>query len=390
MIKTKHITRNIWLLSLVSLFTDFASEMLYPVMPVYLKSIGFSVAFIGVLEGIAEAVAGLSKGYFGQKSDASLKRLPFVQLGYGLSAISKPMMAAFIQPIWILFSRITDRVGKGIRTGARDAMLNDECRDDNKGAVFGFHRSMDTFGAVIGPASALLFLYFFPGKYRLLFLLAFLPGLAAVAATMLVKEKPRKTFTPKESIGFLSFVNYWKNAGKTYKTWTAALLVFALINSSDVFLLLQMKEHGLSDTGLIGIYIFYNLVYTLLAWPFGMLADKIKLKNMLLVGLMFFSLTYLLMFGGGLSNTWWVFATAFFLYGCYAAATEGVSKALIAGLVPKEQTASAIGTFTAFQSIASMIAGFIAGLIWVYAGPGVVFLMAAAVSICVFFYLLRR
>ena len=173
------ITRTIWILSLVSLFTDIASEMLYPVMPVFLKHIGFSIIFIGVLEGVAEAVAGLSKSYFGKLSDKSGKRLPFVQLGYALSAISKPMMAVFIFPLWIFLSRTIDRLGKGLRTGARHAMLSDEATKETKGRVFGFHRSMDTFGAVIGPSIALLYLYYHPNDYTSLFLIAFIPGIIA-------------------------------------------------------------------------------------------------------------------------------------------------------------------------------------------------------------------
>lgn len=179
----KHISRTVWILSVVSLLTDTASEMLYPIMPIYLKSIGFSIVLIGILEGIAEATAGLSKGYFGKRSDLSGKRVPFVQLGYAFSAISKPMMAAFIFPIWIFFARTIDRLGKGIRTGARDAILSAEATPETKGKVFGFHRSMDTFGAVLGPAFALLYLYYYPQDYKTLFLIAFLPGLLAVSAS---------------------------------------------------------------------------------------------------------------------------------------------------------------------------------------------------------------
>ena len=135
-------------------------------MPVYLKSIGFSVVLIGILEGVAEATAGLSKGYFGKLSDLSGKRVPFVRLGYAFSALSKPMMAIFIYPLWIFFARTIDRFGKGIRTGARDAMLSDEATPQTKGKVFGFHRSMDTVGAVIGPSLALLYLYFHPQDYK--------------------------------------------------------------------------------------------------------------------------------------------------------------------------------------------------------------------------------
>ena len=172
----KIITKTIWVLSFVSLFTDVASEMLYPVMPLFLKHIGYTAIFIGILEGVAEAVAGLSKSYFGKRSDISGKRLPFVQLGYFFSAVSKPMLAIFIYPWWIFLSRTIDRLGKGIRTGARDAMLSDESRPETKGRVFGFHRSMDSMGAVIGPAIALVYLYFYPNNYKTLFLNCFFTG----------------------------------------------------------------------------------------------------------------------------------------------------------------------------------------------------------------------
>ena len=190
----KYITRTIWILSLVSLFTDMASEMLYPIMPIYLKSIGFSIVLIGILEGVAEATAGLSKGYFGKLSDASGKRVPFVQVGYALSAISKPMMAMFIYPLWIFFARTIDRLGKGIRTGARDALLSDEATAAAKAKVFGFHRSMDTLGAAIGPALALLYLYYYPEDYITLFYLAFIPGVLAVFASFYLKIKDRLKF----------------------------------------------------------------------------------------------------------------------------------------------------------------------------------------------------
>src|SRR6478736_3969717 len=149
--KARIITRTIWILSIVSLLTDVASEMLYPIMPIYLRSIGFSMVLIGILEGVAEATAGLSKGYFGKLSDQLGRRTPFVRLGYSLSAISKPLLAFFINVWWVFFARTIDRLGKGIRTGARDALLSDESSPENKAKVFGFHRSMDTFGAVLGP-----------------------------------------------------------------------------------------------------------------------------------------------------------------------------------------------------------------------------------------------
>ena len=196
--KLKYITPTVWTLSLVSMFTDTASEMLYPIMPIYLKSIGFSIVLIGLLEGVAEATAGLSKGYFGKLSDNTGKRVPFVQIGYAFSAISKPMMALFVYPLWIFFARTVDRFGKGIRTGARDAMLSDEATPETKGKIFGFHRSMDTFGAVLGPALALLYLYYFPEDYKTLFFIAFIPGLFAVLASFLLKDK--KTAVAKTKV----------------------------------------------------------------------------------------------------------------------------------------------------------------------------------------------
>ena len=256
----KYLTRTVWTLSLVSLFTDTASEMLYPIMPLYLKSIGFSIVLIGVLEGIAEATAGLSKGYFGKLSDNSGKRAPFVQVGYSLSAVSKPMMALFIYPLWIFFARTLDRLGKGIRTGARDAILSDEATPETKGKVFGFHRSMDTLGAVAGPIFALLYLYFYPRDYKTLFYIAFIPGLLAVFASFSLKEKNTNPAKDKITTPFFSFINYWKGSPRTYRKVVIGLLAFALFNSSDVFLLLKAKQAGLDDTMVIGVYIFYNLV----------------------------------------------------------------------------------------------------------------------------------
>ena len=158
-------------------------------MPIYLKSIGFSIVLIGVLEGFAEAITGISKGYFGNVSDTKGKRLPFVQIGYAFSAIAKPMMALFVYPLWVFFARTTDKLGKGVRTAARDALLSDEATTETKGQVFGFHRAMDTLGAAIGPFLALIYLAFYPNDYKTLFFLAFFPGVLAIIFTLLIKEK---------------------------------------------------------------------------------------------------------------------------------------------------------------------------------------------------------
>lgn len=371
----KVFTRAIYLVSFVSLFTDIASEMLYPIMPVYLKSIGFSVLMIGILEGVAEATAGISKGYFGHLSDTMQKRVPFIRTGYSLSALSKPMMALFTFPLWIFFARTLDRFGKGIRTSARDALLSDETTKEHKGKVFGFHRSMDTVGAAIGPLLALIYLEFNPGSYPALFFIAFIPGLIAIALTFLLRDKKKPPANPGEAkgTGFFSYLRYWKKGTPEFRYLVSGLLIFTLFNSSDAFLLLALKEQHLTDTMMIGVYIFYNLIYALFSYPIGVLADKIGLKTMLITGLLIFSLVYSFM---GFVTALWMFGMLFFLYGIYAACTEGISKALISNLAAKSDTATAIGFYNSAASICTMLSSSLAGFLWFTIGPAAMFLIS--------------
>src|SRR6185436_2971412 len=277
------ITRTVLILSIVSLFADIASELLYPVIPVYLEEIGFSVLWIGILEGVANFTSGISKGYFGKLSDEKGMRLPFVKLGYFLSAISKPMMALFVYPLWIFFARTVDRLGKGVRTAARDALLSQEATKETKGRVFGFHRGMDTAGATIGPALALLFLYYYPGEYKTIFYIAFIPGLVSVALIFLLKEKKQPVSTLAKG-NFFSFFKYYKIATPQYKRLVTGLLLFALFNSSDIFLLLKTKEITNDDSTTIAAYVFYNLVFAVASYPLGALADKLSFKKVFLSG----------------------------------------------------------------------------------------------------------
>jgi MFS family permease len=380
----KIITRSIWLLSLVSLFTDVASEMLYPVIPLYLQSIAIPIVLIGVLEGFAEAIAGLSKGYFGKLSDSMGSRLPFVRLGYGLSALAKPLMALWPNAAWIFGVRSLDRLGKGIRTGARDALLSDEATPETKGQVFGFHRSMDTLGAVLGPAIALAYLYYYPGNYKSLFFIALAPGVLSILCTFLLREKQTKTTTGKKAIPFGVAVTYWRSSSPVFKKLIGALLLFALINSSDMFLLLQIKATGITDTQAIGMYIFYNLVYALAAYPLGVLADKIGLKKIMLFGLCCFAVAYA---GMAVSGSMYLYFELFFVYGLYAAATEGISKAWISNITPKTETATAIGCYSGLQSICTLFASTAAGLIWHAWGAQAVFIVSAAITVLIIFYL---
>lgn len=381
----KYISRTVWILSLVSLFTDTASEMLYPILPIYLKTIGFSIVLIGILEGVAEATAGLSKGYFGKLSDLSGKRAPFVQIGYAFSAISKPMMAIFIFPLWVFFSRTLDRFGKGIRTGARDAILSDEATPQTKGKIFGFHRSMDTLGAVIGPLLALLYLYYYPNDYKTLFFIAFVPGLFAVLSSFGIRDKNTKRQRSKVKTSFFSFLKYWKTSPKEYRKVIIGLLLFTLFNSSDVFLLLHVKQSGLNDTMVIGVYVFYNFIYALFAFPIGILADKVGLKTIFITGLALFSVVY---FGMSVNTNLYFFFGLFFLYGIYASATEGISKAWISNITDRKDTATAIGTFTGLQSVCTMMASSLTGFIWFWLGAKIAFLMTASVTLIVIVYFL--
>jgi MFS family permease len=392
------ITKTVLILSLVSLFTDIASEMLYPVLPVYLSGIGFSVFWIGVLEGIVGFTAGISKGYFGKWSDRTGLRLPFVRAGYFLSAISKPMMGLLITPAWIFVSRTLDRLGKGIRVASRDALLSDEATPATKARVFGFNRAMDTLGATIGPILALVYLFFFPGDYKTLFLLAFLPGLASVALLFLAREKRKPASTMKKG-GFFSFFGYWKIASREYRVLVSALVLFALFNSADIFLLLKTREivgdrfisvagqqFG-ADTITIAAYVFYNLVYAIGSYPAGMLADRWGNKKVFCLGLLLFAVVYA-GFAAGPSIT--MVFVLFFIYGIYAAATEGVVRAWITNIANRENTATAIGFYTSCESISVLFASILAGLVWDKFGSGYTFMSTAVAAIFVLLYLLVR
>ena len=388
------ITRTVLLLSAVSLFADIASEMLYPVIPVYLREIGFSVFLIGVLEGIVQFLAGISKGYFGQWSDAKGQRLPFVKWGYMLSAIAKPLLAVFVLPVWIFFVRSIDRLGKGVRTAARDALLSQEATPATKGRVFGFHRGMDTAGAAIGPILALLFLFFYPGQYTTLFYLAFIPGLLSVAAIFFIKEKKQPVAVIKKR-HFFSFFSYWKIASPEFKKVAIGFLLFALFNSSDIFLLLITKETIGSDVIHIGnitfnsdeltiaAYIFYNLVYAIAAYPLGMIADRIGFRKTVLIGFFLFAVVYCgFAFQPSLPEIFLLFT----IYGLYAAATEGVMKAWITNLSHNENTATAVGFYTSCESVAVLFASIFAGALWTNFGSQVTFLSTAIITSIVFFY----
>jgi MFS family permease len=378
----KHINRTVLILSLVSLFADVASEMLYPVIPVYLKEIGFSVLLIGTLEGVVNFIAGLTKGYFGKLSDEKGLRLPFVRWGYLLSAVSKPMTAFATWVPWVFFVRSVDRLGKGMRTSARDALLVQNSTPETKARVFGFHRALDTTGAAIGPAVALLLLALYPHNYPLLFYIAFIPGLLSILLLFLLKEQK----VPQSTLGrggFFSFFKYWKIATPGYKKLAAGLLLFALFNSADVFLLLRTKEVTGSDTVTIGAYILYNVVFAIASYPLGALADRFGIRKVFISGLVLFAIVYLLF---GFAGTPALLFAGFVLYGIYAAATEGISKAWLAHMAPTD-SGTALGFFNSCQSICTMLASVLTGALWSYFNSSFAFTVTAVAAVFVAIYI---
>lgn len=364
---------------MVSLFNDIASELLYPVMPLYLKSIGFTIAAIGLLEGVAEATAGLTKGYFGNLSDNMGRRLPFVQLGYGLTALSRIILALFTSVPMVFTARLSDRIGKGVRTAARDAMLSAEATKETKATVFGFHRSFDTIGAAIGPLIALAYLYFYPEQYHTIILIAVVPCLFAVFTTLIVNEKSVQKPEVK-NYGFFNYLGYWKKASAAYKKTVIQLLIFALVNSADIFLLLLLKDKGYTDVQMIGFYVFYNLIYAVTAYPIGKIADKTGMQKVIATGLFLFALVYI---GINFTDHFIAICVLFFMYGVYAACFETASKAFITINCNPDETATAIGFYSGFASIASLIASTWAGLVWYKINPEAALIVSGVVTFVV-------
>lgn len=376
------ISKQVIVLGLISLFTDFASEMLYPVMPLFLASyIGASMAVIGLIEGIAEVTAGLLKGFFGALSDKLGKRSVFVLIGYGLSGIVKPLPGIFPQLGTVIAARISDRIGKGIRTAPRDALLGSYSNSETSGAVFGFHRGMDTLGAVAGPLAAIVLLKYYPGNYSLIFILAFIPSLFAIYFALRVKEvkiirEVKEKYSVKE---------FWHTAPKDYKVLLTLFSFFSLANSSDVFLILKSRDIAGTDITAILGYVFYNIIYALSSYPIGILADRLGKKRIFIIGLYIFSIVY---FGFALNNSFYFMWLLFTLYGIYASSTEGISKAWISDLVDYKYRGTAIGLFTGITSISVMTGSILAGILWDKFGSQVPFLISAFLSLIIASFLL--
>ena len=391
------ISRPVIVLGLVSLFTDLASEMLYPVMPIFLASVlGASMTMVGALEGLAEATAGLLKGFFGALSDRRGARKPFIVFGYTVSALSKPLPG--ILPCFpaVVLARISDRIGKAARTAPRDALLAAYAPPGAKGTIFGFHRAMDTIGAALGPSLALFYLWLHPGRYVELFIIAFLPSAVASLLTLLIKEANEQgSAALKTSAGAMSLLATstqnmrlaFRLGGRDFRGLLLSFSIFSFLNSSDVFLIMRTRQLGFSDTKALACYILYNLVYAAAALPLGRLSDSWGKRKALAVGYAIFCLVYLGFAWGSSTLLIWLM---FLLYGLHAAFTESIAKAWIAELAPSQLKGSAFGLFTMISSLGALCSSIAAGLLWEKAGPAAPFWAGAAGALTALLLLFLR
>lgn len=369
-------------LGLISFLADVSSEMLYPITPIFLTTIlGASVASVGFIEGLAEAVASLLKSTSGLWSDRIQKRKPFVWMGYLFAALAKPLTGSAQSWIHVLFARSFDRTGKGLRTAPRDAMLAESVPPGMRGAAFGWHRMMDTLGAAVGPLLAILFLLY-SQNLRLIYFIAFIPGLLSVVVALgLKEERALPQVSRVERKKWSSFFSL----SPQFKHYLSAWTIFSLSNSSDVFLLLRAQQAGVSLTETILMYCFYNLLYSLASPYLGGLSDRVGRRRVLLFGLLVFSVVYVGFIFAQQSLHFWIL---FGVYGFYMAATEGVGKAFAIDLLGEDKKATAVGYLGTVTGISTLIASTMAGYLWDHFGSATTFTYGAAGAVLTFIALL--
>jgi MFS family permease len=365
--------QNVRALGWVSFANDLSSELAYPIVPLFLTvTLGAPVKVLGLIEGIAEGIALGLRGVAGWLSDRmGERRVPWIFGGYGLSALSRPVLAAAPGWGWVLTARIADRLGKGARTAPRDALIRDSSPPELVGASFGYHRAMDSLGAVLGPLAAVAMLEAHLSLRTILYI-AVIPGILAVALVAFIKEakrpEPVQEIEPQRALSLPR--EFWFVLG----TWT----VFSLGNSSDAFLILRSRNLGLGLTLVVLSYALYQFVYSSFSWPLGALSDRIPRPIILAAGLVIFALVYL---GFAVAPGSWAVWPLFAVYGAYIAATDGVAKAWIADQVPGRAAGAAYGVFAAVTGLALVVASGVAGLLWSYVSPKAPFLLGAGSAV---------
>jgi len=375
--QTKPLPAVVKRLGWVSFCTDVASEMAYPVVPLFLASVlGAPALTLGFIEGVAEAVVSLMKGWSGWYSDRTGKRVPLIRLGYGLGALSKPLLAlAFAWPM-VFLARGVDRLGKGLRVSARDALVADAVDARDAGRAYGFGRMMDTFGAMTGAFIAMGLLWFLPGGYRIIFLLATIPGLVTIWLTFGLREArasmPATATQPRPSVRQALSAQpaaYWRTL--------IPLGFFALANSSDAFLLLRARNLGMSDLEVVLAYALFNLVYAASAFPLGSLSDRLGRWPMLCCGWVLYAGVYFWMGEAPLASLWWLFP----VYGLYMGLTDGASKTLIAVQTEPRTRGLAIGIFQMAVGLMTLCGSLLAGLFWDVFGPASAFRLGGGMAL---------
>ncbi len=385
----RKIPRNIWALSLTSFFRDVASEMLVHLLPLFLaNALGVRTALIGLIEGVAETTASLMKIYSGWLSDKLGRRKELTVAGYGLAALATPLLLVARSWPVVLIYRFVDRLGKGVRTAPRDALIADSIPPEHRGIAFGLHRAADTGGAFIGLLLAMGLVWRLQlGQWRLtaetfraIVWWALIPATLAVAVVALgVKEavtpQAKESTPPRFTVSGL---------GRPFQRFLLVMLLFTLGNSTDAFLVLRAQSVGASVVMVLAMIAGFNLVYTLLATPAGALSDKIDRRKVVIAGWLLYALVYL---GFAFAAQTWHFWLLYGLYGVYYALTEGVAKALVADFVPAERRGTAYGVYNAAVGLTVLPASVIAGALWqgvggwMGFGPAAPFLFGGALSL---------
>jgi MFS family permease len=363
--------RNVVVLSWVSFFQDAASELVYPVLPLFVTGVlGAPAAVVGLIEGVAEGTASVMKAISGRLADTRRRR-PLVAWGYGISSVSKLLIGLAAGWPLVLVGRFVDRFGKGLRTSPRDAIIAAETPVDRRGQAFGFHRALDTAGAIVGPLAGLCLYELLQHRLRPLFFIAFVPAVVSVALIGLVRERPQSAASrPRAAGGGRLPASYWRVV--------SFLTLFGLVNFSDALLLLRANELGLGFAGVVGAYVLYNASYAALSYPAGVVSDRLGRRQVFAVGLGIFAVAYL---GLGLVTTpGWVWLLLP-LYGGYTALTDGVGKAWVADLLPAHSVGSGLGLYQGLAGGAVLVAGVWAGLAWGEAGRLPLVVSGAAVAV---------
>jgi MFS family permease len=367
---------NIVLLGLTSLFTDIASEMVYPLVPFFLTvRLGAGPAVLGLIEGLAESVASLLKVFSGRLSDYLRERKKLTIAGYTCSAFGKLLLALAGGWGMVLGGRVVDRVGKGIRTAPRDALVADSAGSGRHGRAFGLHRALDSFGAAIGVTLGYFFFTRYTGDYTLVFLCSLVPAAVAVALLFFVREPKLHAASAAQRAPFR-----WHALPRRLRWFLAVVFLFTLGNSSNTFLLLRAEDLGYAPATVILLYLVFNAVYALASYPAGWLSDHIGRKTLLVGGYLFYGVVYL-----GFARLdpsyhlvlWGLFG----LYGLYMGITEGVEKALVADLTPVSLRATGIGLHATLVGIGLFPASLLAGQLWEHAGAAAVFYFGGAMGL---------